>query len=90
MTGELTLRGLVLPVGGIKEKILAAHRYGLRRVVLPARNRKDVEADVPTTIRESMEFIYVRNVEHAIRATIGEFEQLRSRGAEGVANESRL
>ncbi len=52
MTGEISLRGLVLPVGGIKEKVLAAHRAGIRRVLLPARNRKDFE-DIPESARES-------------------------------------
>lgn len=54
MTGEMTLRGLVLPVGGIKDKILAAHRCGIRRVILPERNRKDLQ-EVPVAILESME-----------------------------------
>src|ERR1700690_1647967 len=54
MTGEITLRGTVLPVGGIKEKVLAAHRAGIKRVVLPERNRKDI-VDVPETIRKELE-----------------------------------
>lgn len=54
MTGEMTLRGLVLPVGGIKDKILAAHRCGIRRVILPERNRKDLQ-EVPAAILKNME-----------------------------------
>lgn len=54
MTGEMTLRGLVLPVGGIKDKILAAHRCGIRRVILPERNRKDLQ-EVPAPILMNME-----------------------------------
>ena len=54
MTGEMTLRGLVLPVGGIKDKILAAHRCGIRRVILPERNRKDLQ-EVPAAILTNME-----------------------------------
>ena len=50
MTGEISLRGLVLPIGGVKEKTIAAHRAGIRRVLLPARNRKDLE-DVPQSVR---------------------------------------
>ena len=65
MTGEMTLRGLVLPVGGIKEKMLAARRAGIRTVVLPERNRKDVE-EIPRDIRKDMTFRYVREVEDAL------------------------
>ena len=64
MTGEITLRGLVLPVGGIKEKMLAAHRAGIKRIVLPERNKKDV-VDVPEEIRQEMEIFYVKNVDEA-------------------------
>ncbi len=65
MTGEITLRGLVLPVGGIKEKVLAAARAGIRRVMLPARNRKDYD-DIPENAREQLEFIWLERVEDAI------------------------
>jgi ATP-dependent Lon protease len=58
MTGEITLRGLVLPVGGIKEKVLAAHRAGIQWVILPARNRKDL-VDIPKEIRGKMRFRFV-------------------------------
>ena len=54
MTGEITLRGTVLPVGGIKEKVLAAHRAGIKRVVLPERNRKDI-VDIPETVQKELE-----------------------------------
>ncbi|TRM63316.1 Lon protease C-terminal proteolytic domain-containing protein [Schizophyllum amplum] len=62
MTGEITLRGRVTPVGGIKEKVLGAHRAGVRRLVLPCANRKDVEHDVSREIRDAMEFVFVRTV----------------------------
>ncbi|MBE3069484.1 MAG: endopeptidase La [Planctomycetes bacterium] len=65
MTGEMTLRGLVLPVGGIKEKMLAARQAGIRTVVVPERNRKDVE-EIPRDIRKDMTFRYVRQVEDAL------------------------
>ena len=65
MTGEISLRGLVLPVGGIKEKIIAAHRAGIKRVMLPARNRKDFE-DIPEDIRKQLEFIWLDWVEDAV------------------------
>lgn len=69
MTGEISLRGLVLPIGGVKEKVLAALAAGIQRVILPARNQKDLE-DVPRHAREDLEFIFVDNVEDAARATI--------------------
>jgi ATP-dependent Lon protease len=65
MTGEITLRGKVLPVGGIKEKVLGAHRAGIKTVILPVRNEKDLE-DVPAAIRTSMRFIFVETVDQVI------------------------
>jgi ATP-dependent Lon protease len=65
MTGEISLRGLVLPVGGIKEKVIAAHRAGIRTVLLPARNRKDLE-DVPASVRKDLEFVWLERVDDAI------------------------
>jgi ATP-dependent Lon protease len=58
MTGEITLRGKVLPVGGIKEKVLAAHRSGIRTVILPRRNERDLD-DVPEDLRRELTFIFV-------------------------------
>ncbi|AKU91522.1 endopeptidase La [Vulgatibacter incomptus] len=69
MTGEITLRGQVLPVGGIKEKVLAAHRAGIKRVVLPERNRKDV-VDVPDQAREELEFHFVGSLDEVLKATL--------------------
>ena len=69
MTGEISLRGLVLPVGGIKEKILAAQRAGLKTVLLPARNQKDLR-DVPETARTAMQFIPLETVDEAIQAAL--------------------
>jgi ATP-dependent Lon protease len=65
MTGEISLRGLVLPVGGIKEKVVAAHRAGIKRVMLPARNRKDFE-DIPEEARRELEFIWLERVDDAV------------------------
>ncbi|MDP3653638.1 MAG: endopeptidase La [Rhodoferax sp.] len=70
MTGEISLRGLVLPVGGVKEKVLAAVAAGIHRVMLPARNRKDLE-EVPQAARQQMEFIFLDNVEQAMQGAIG-------------------
>ncbi|MBS9402204.1 endopeptidase La [Halomonas sp. TRM85114] len=69
MTGEITLRGLVLPVGGIKEKVLAAQRAGIRTVLLPARNRRDWE-DIPEMAREQLVFYWIERVEDAIRLAL--------------------
>jgi len=69
MTGEITLSGLVFPVGGIKEKVLAAHRAGIRRVVLPARNEPDT-ADIPDDVRGELEFVYVGDIGGALGATL--------------------
>jgi ATP-dependent Lon protease len=69
MTGEISLRGLVLPVGGIKEKVLAALRAGITTVLLPARNRKDLE-DVPEDARQRLEIIWLETVDDALRAAI--------------------
>jgi ATP-dependent Lon protease len=69
MTGEITLSGLVFPVGGIKEKVLAAHRAGLRRVVLPSRNEADTE-DIPEDVRKQLEFVYVGRIGEALDETL--------------------
>jgi ATP-dependent Lon protease len=65
MTGEISLRGLVLPVGGIKEKVVAAARAGLTRVLLPARNRRDFE-DIPEDARRRLEFVWLETVDDAM------------------------
>ncbi|CAM8880641.1 unnamed protein product [Rhodiola kirilowii] len=65
MTGELTLRGLVLPVGGIKDKVLAAHRYGIKRVILPERNFKDL-VEVPAAVLNSLEIILAKRMEDVL------------------------
>jgi ATP-dependent Lon protease len=67
MTGEISLRGLVLPVGGVKEKVIAAQRAGIRRIMLPARNRRDLD-DIPMEIRDHLEFIWLERVEDAVVA----------------------
>jgi ATP-dependent Lon protease len=69
MTGEITLRGQVLPVGGIKEKILAAHRNGLKTVILPKRNKQDLD-DVPDEIKKSMKFIFAETVDDVLGASL--------------------
>jgi ATP-dependent Lon protease len=69
MTGEVTLRGLVLPVGGIKEKVLAAHRAGIKRIILPERNRKDLQ-DVPEQAKKDIEFIFASTMADVLKAAL--------------------
>jgi ATP-dependent Lon protease len=70
MTGEISLRGLVLPVGGIKEKTIAAARAGIKRVILPARNRRDLE-DIPQSTRDALQFVWVERVGEALAVALG-------------------
>jgi ATP-dependent Lon protease len=70
MTGEISLRGLVLPVGGIKEKTIAAHRAGIRKVLLPSRNRRDLE-DIPPSVRQDLKIIFCESVDDVIREALG-------------------
>ncbi|MBN1119870.1 MAG: endopeptidase La [Anaerolineae bacterium] len=71
MTGEITLRGQVLPIGGVKEKVLAAHRFGLGTVILPARNEKDLD-DIPEEIRNEMKFVLVEDVDQVLEAALAD------------------
>ena len=69
MTGEITLRGLVLPIGGLKEKLLAAHRAGIKKVLIPLENKKDL-AEVPKTVVDSIEIIPVKNVDEVLKVAL--------------------
>jgi ATP-dependent Lon protease len=69
MTGEVTLTGLVLPIGGVKEKVLAARRAGLKRVILPRGNQKDLR-DLPDEVRKEMEFLFADRVEDVLVAML--------------------
>jgi ATP-dependent Lon protease len=71
MTGEISLRGLVLPVGGIKEKTIAAARAGIKRVILPARNRRDLE-EIPASVRAALELVWVERVTQALEVVFNE------------------
>ena len=65
MTGEITLRGLVLPIGGLKEKVLAAHRAGLKTVIFPRRNENDID-DVPAEVRRDLKFVLADRIEQVL------------------------
>jgi len=71
MTGEISLRGLVMPIGGLKEKTLAALRAGIKTIMVPRRNEKDLE-DIPADARAKLEFVFLDKVEDAVKAAIGE------------------
>ena len=71
MTGEISLRGLVLPIGGVKEKTIAAARAGIKKVILPARNRRDLE-DIPQSTRAMLEFVWVERASEALAVALGE------------------
>ena len=81
MTGEISLRGLVLPVGGIKEKVTAAARAGLKRVMLPARNKRDYD-EIPEDTRKSLDFIWLDRVDDVIASAL--------EGESGEAREASL
>jgi ATP-dependent Lon protease len=78
MTGEISLRGLVLPVGGIKEKVIAAARAGIRKVILPSRNQKDLE-DIPESARQRLEIVWVERVDELLAETLDESDAPTSR-----------
>ncbi len=71
MTGEITLRGRVLPVGGIKEKVLAAHRVGIRKIVLPKENKRDMD-DIPVNVKRSLEFVLVEHMDEVLAAALAD------------------
>ena len=83
MTGEISLRGLVLPIGGVKEKVLAAIQAGITTVLLPARNRKDLE-DVPEDARRRVRFVWLERVDDAVAAVL---EAAQENGGYSVATE---
>lgn len=88
MTGEATLRGAVLPVGGIKEKVLAAHRAGIRRVLLPAKNEKDIP-DIPEEVRNDMEINFCSRMEEVLFHALGEENLAAAQAALSAELEAR-
>ncbi len=84
MTGEITLRGRVLPIGGLKEKVLAAHRAGIKRIIVPERNRADLD-EVPEEIKSELEFVYVSRMDQVLEAALEERPGDRQRPASAAA-----
>ncbi len=74
MTGEVTLRGRVLPIGGLKEKVLAAHRAGIKTFILPKKNEKDM-ADIPPNVKRELEFVFVEHMDEVLRRALLDGEQ---------------
>jgi ATP-dependent Lon protease len=87
MTGEISLRGLVLPVGGIKEKTIAAARAGIRKVILPARNKRDLE-DIPQSAKALLEFVWVEHVSEALAVALGSPESEKGAAAKAASTKS--
>jgi ATP-dependent Lon protease len=85
MTGEITLRGQVMPIGGLKEKLLAAHRVGLKTVILPKRNELDVE-DVPEEIRKTMNFVYAESINDVLKAALEKPARITKKLQQGKKN----
>ena len=71
MTGEITLRGRILPVGGIREKVLAAYRQGIREILIPAENKADLE-DIPSSVRKKISFHFLTEARQAFEIVLGE------------------
>ena len=89
MTGEITLRGIVLQIGGLKEKLLAAHRAGIKKVLIPYENKKDL-LEIPEVIKKNMEIIPVKNVDEVLKLALTKpFKRVEWVEIEKVNNESK-
>jgi len=91
MTGEVTLQGQVLPIGGVKQKVLAAHRYGLKTIILPRANEIDLD-DVPQEIRGELEFVLVEHLDEVLEQALApqvEFEVAMDEAPEGGNGRSK-
>jgi predicted ATP-dependent protease len=83
MTGEITLRGKVLPIGGIKEKVLGAHRAGLRRVLMPSHNEADLD-DIPADLRKQMQFVMLESIDQVLREALVARKPVGLNGGNGL------
>ena len=83
MTGEITLRGKVLPVGGVKEKVLAAHRAGIKTMILPVDNKKDL-AEIPGNVRRRLEFILVEHIDQILERALVKEKNIESTSDENT------
>jgi len=81
MTGEITLRGRVLPVGGIKEKVLAAHRAGIKKMIVPIDNKKDL-SEIPGNVRRRLEFVFVEHIDQVLEEALLRKEKDESKESE--------
>lgn len=91
MTGEITLRGRVLEIGGLKEKVIAAHRAGIKTVIVPKENRKDLLEDVPTNVRRDMKFVYVSHLDEVLKmALVKEVKKVRKLQSPVLERSGRL
>jgi ATP-dependent Lon protease len=88
MTGEITLRGHVLPVGGIKNKVLAAHRAGIREIILPAQNQVDLE-EIPDAVRQELSFHPVERLDQALEIAFPLRSGVKAAGARGKKRKTR-
>jgi ATP-dependent Lon protease len=90
MTGEITLRGRVMPIGGVKEKVLAAYRSGIHTVILPRKNEQDLLEDLPRELREQMEFVFVDDIKQVLDTALeGGLPSSRSESAAGAGDQDR-
>jgi len=85
MTGEITLRGQVMPVGGVKEKVLAAHRYALKTVILPERNQVDLE-DIPEEVKHEISFVFAETIDDVLNAAL---ESKAESNQEAISSENQ-
>ena len=86
MTGEITLRGKVMPIGGVKEKVLAAYRSGIHTVILPKKNEQDLLEDLPKELREQMEFVFAGEIRDVLETAIEGYAEIASQPEEGGSN----
>lgn len=88
MTGEISLLGQVLPVGGLKEKILAAHRAGIKKLIVPAGCKSDIDENVPPSVKEGIEFVFVEDVNQVLQEVFAHEPEVTNRWKETLPSEN--